>query len=191
MAWVSNPPRNITRAHSATMPYWTAPIGWELMNAGTSNASSVLLTAIPLMLLVLRRMGGSSLDRPIVSRRHERIGEEVALVETRGRHEIAARLADHPRIAAGIDLSSRQIAEIPQHGVMNEARGPVPFRIQLRQHGDEPEPVRASGPLLRQIGEVQIPPAAAAPIQVQRSFVATLDQVFDDRLDRRETGSGR
>src|SRR6266851_5285500 len=44
MAWVSNPSRNITSPQSTTMPYWTAPMGRELIKAGTSNASSVLLT---------------------------------------------------------------------------------------------------------------------------------------------------
>src|SRR5216684_3928006 len=150
MAWVSNPSRNITSPQSTTMPYCTAPIGRELIKAGTSNASSVLLTVFSSnYLLLFSGASGSTGDRRIVSRRHEGICEEVAVGETSGRPEIASRMADHQWVAAGIDLPPRQI------------------------------------------GQVQIALTAATPIQVHRTFVATLDQIFDDRLQRREAGSGR
>src|SRR6266849_2014555 len=192
MAWVSNPSRNITSPQSTTMPYCTAPIGRELIKAGTSNASSVLLTVFSSnYLLLFSGASGSTGDRRIVSRRHEGICEEVAVGETSGRPEIASRMADHQWVAAGIDLPPRQIGQIPQHGVMDQAHSSVPIQIGLRQDRDELEPARARGPLPRQIGQEQTALTAATPIQVHRTFVATLDQIFDDRLQRREAGSCR
>src|SRR5712671_3333527 len=183
MAWVSNPSRNITSPQSTTMPYWTAPIGRELIKAGTSNAPSVLLTIFSSnFLLLFPGASGSTSDRRIVSRRHEGIREEIAIGETSGRPEVASCMADHQWVAAGIDLPPRQIGQILQHGVMDQARGSVPIRIGRRQDRDELEPARARGPLPRQIDQVQIPPTAATPIQAHRTFVATLDQIFDDRL---------
>src|SRR5450755_907528 len=118
MAWVSSPSRNITSPQSTTMPYWTAPMGRELIKAGTSNASSVLLTVFSSnSLLLFPGASGSTRDRQIVSRRHEGICEEVAIRETRSGPEIASRVADHEGIAAGIDLPPRQVGQIPQHGV--------------------------------------------------------------------------
>src|SRR5712671_1408564 len=192
MAWVSSPSRNITSPQSTTMPYWTAPMGRELIKAGTSNASSVLLTVFSSnFLLLFRGASGSARDRRIVSRGHEGICEEVAVGETSRRPEIASRMADHEWVAAGINLPPRQIGQIPQHGVMDQAHGSVPVRVGFRQDRDKLEPARARGPLPRQIGQVQIALTAATPIQVHRTFVATLDQIFDDRLQRREAGSGR
>src|SRR5229473_1434806 len=155
------------------------------MSRRCSNASSVLLTVFSSnYLLLFSGASGSTGDRRIVSRRHEGICEEVAVGETSGRPEIASRMADHQWVAAGIDLPPRQIGQIPQHGVMDQAHSSVPIQIGLRQDRDELEPARARGPLPRQIGQVQIALTAATPIQVHRTFVATLDQIFDDRLQR-------
>src|SRR5713226_1304556 len=156
MAWVSNPSRNITSPQSTTMPYWTAPMGRELIKAGTSNASSVLLTVFSSnFLLLFPGASGSTRDRRIVSRGHEGICEEVAVGETSRRPEIASRMADHEGVAAGIDLPPRQIGQIPQHGVMDQAHSSVPIQIGLRQDRDEIEPARARGTIKRQIGQIK------------------------------------
>src|ERR1700733_13254531 len=165
MAWVSNPSRNITRPQRMMMPYCTAPTRRELMKVGTSKTSgvataSVRMASIPVIVLISRATGNSG------SRRHKWIGEKLVGRKPCRCFEIASRMADHQGIAAGIDLHAGEIAVILQHCVMDQPGGALPIGLRLRQHWRQREPSGPRGPLRRQVDQIQVAPAPAAPVKL-------------------------
>src|ERR1700730_11769768 len=68
MAWVSNPSRNIINPQRMTIPYCTAPMWRELMNAGTSKTSWLVLTSVVLMASIAIIVIDLSKTRQVVQR---------------------------------------------------------------------------------------------------------------------------
>src|SRR6185437_5946641 len=80
---------------------------------------------------------------------------------------------------------------IAQYRFMNEPGRAAPIRVGLRQDRDEYQPRRTPGPFLRKVRQIQILPAAAAPIKPDGARVSAHEKILDDGFDRCEAGPGR
>jgi hypothetical protein len=124
-----------------------------------------------------------------VRREPERVGEAVVLLQA-VRLERRVRGLDHLHRAAGVDLVTREVGEIGQDRLVDEAGapGPVVLRLRCGEHRHEGE-VRVLGrPLPRQVGQVEIGERAHAPVQDHLALHADVERVLDHALHRREAG---
>src|SRR5260221_123269 len=164
------------------IPYCTAPTWRELMNAGTSKTSWVILTSVVLMASheagLCNDIGRNSAGR------HKRIGEKLVGGESARFLEIPPCVADHQRVSTGINLRAGEIALIFQHRVVDQSGGSLPIGVRLRQHGSKCKPRCTRGPLRCNVCQIQVATATATPVKMHRTFAPAFDQVFAQRLER-------
>ena len=134
----------------------------------------------------LRQADGGRLHRG-----REAVREELVAGQRARFDERLARGVDHRGAAARIDLIARQIGEIVENRLVDEAPAARPCGVGLGQHRDIREVRARLLPLARQVGQVEIANRPHAPVQDHRSRLIDLvvERMLDDAFDRREAGT--
>src|SRR5438270_2475419 len=164
------------------MMYCDVPTGFSLMKAGTWNVSCCCAILRPPLILF---------DLSSRARQHKRLGKELVFRQAALAREVGARLADHQRIAAGIDLKIREVRHVFEHGAMDKTFAAGPGGLGRGENGDEIEPWQLACPFLRKLAHIEVLRASAAPVEFNPPRAFAPDQIFDDRFDRREARARR
>ncbi|MBX3607875.1 MAG: NAD-dependent epimerase/dehydratase family protein [Piscinibacter sp.] len=124
----------------------------------------------------------------LVCLRGKTVRIELVVGQAALRDEIAPGRLDHDRRPAGIDLVGGKIGQVRHHRLVDQAGAapPVVPGRGLREHRHVAQVRQPRGGLLGPVVQVQVGPAAAAPVQHSRPRDGLELQVLDDRLDRRE-----